>query len=263
MKKSLIFLTLIFFSNYSHKIDRVILAVDSNYEYSSFWPVVKNWWANLIGIKQVTLVYIGNKNLCSDFKNIIHFKPIPDVPTSFFARCVRLLIPAVYFPDEVCLISDIDIIPLNKDFFVKTIKDLPKDTFIIYHLYPQSEYRSKIRIPMCYIAGKGNIFSEMFNIHTRAEIPQLIKSWYSKKMGFITDEVMLFNYFENWKQENKNYKIFNFPDFYQRRILDRSLPYDINLIKENYYFDAHCPRPYLGKNIKRLQKLAFLQKMYK
>ena len=63
-----------------------------------------------------------------DFVISIHIDKINPV---FTAQNIRLLAP-VLFPDEVCILSGIDIMPLSKNYFFEAIKNIDESNFIIY-----------------------------------------------------------------------------------------------------------------------------------
>lgn len=99
--------------------------------YFDFWPIVAKAWKRLIGIKS-TLALITDKDVEVDemVGDVIRFKPIPGVSTSLQSQLVRLMLPA-YFEDEICIISDIDMIPISKSYHIDSAKELPEDVFVV------------------------------------------------------------------------------------------------------------------------------------
>lgn len=225
---------------YALKIDRVILSTDTNPMYIQFWPLVAKAWKQLIGIKP-TLALIADESVQVDESvgDVIRFDPIPGVPTALQAQVIRLLLP-IYFEDDVSIISDIDMIPLNKDYFINSVGGIPDDCFVVY----RDQAYGGARYPMCYNAAKGRIFKEIFKIHNIDEISLFIKKWHELGLGWCTDELVLYQYLTSWncystRCTRLGHKV-------EKRI-DRtgsSLPYNIDLLKENYYIDAHILRPY-------------------
>lgn len=225
----------------SIKIDRVILAVDDNPMYTQFWPDVARWWQEIIGIEKVTLAFVAHKDVHIDdsIGEIIRIEPIPGVPTSLHAQAIRLLLPA-YYPDEVCILSDVDLVPLSRDFLVDYVKHIPQDNFVVYHLYPEKPIY-KDRFPMCYVAARGSVFQEIFNLTDVNDIPSKIKDWSQRGIGFTTDEKVLYEYVTSWQKFDSHCSRCNVIPFYLRRI-KREQGYDPDLAAQGYYIDSHCPR---------------------
>ena len=153
-------------------IDRAILATNNNPDYIEFWPIVAKAW-NKMGVRP-TLALIGDENVKIDesLGDVIRFKPIPGIPTGYYAQVIRLLLPA-YFEEEICITSDIDMLPLSKDFIIGSVVNISEDKFVLYN---DKQYEEILQIaPICYLAAKGKTFKEIFQINDIKEIPQLVK----------------------------------------------------------------------------------------
>ncbi len=239
MKQKYFFLLIIgFLPLNALKIDRVILATDNNPAYIEFWPVVAKAWKERIGV-QPTLALIAPSDVRVDesLGDVIRFEPLPDIPTSLQAQTIRLLLPA-YFPDEVSIISDIDMIPLNKEYFVDSVADAPDDAFVVYR-----EVAEIPKFPMCYVAAKGSTFKDIFQVHSVHDIGSIITYWHSLNIGWSTDEMVMYHSLLQWPKYAQ--KCIKLGHGVQRRI-DRywGLEHDDQLLEQGYYIDAHCPRPY-------------------
>lgn len=175
-------------------------------------------------------------NLLGD---VIRFEPIEGIPTSLQAQVIRLLLPA-YFENDVCILSDIDMIPLSKSYFVDSIASAPEDSFVIYRdaAYGKNDYR----YPMCYMAGKGKTYKEIFKIDNVSDIPNIIVNWHALNLGWDTDERLLYTYLKDWESD-KN-KCICLGHGVSKRIDRSSWKHDAKLLVSGHYIDAHCPRPY-------------------
>ena len=126
MKKIMIFLFInLSFYGVIHcfKIDRAIVASDTNPMYLDFWPVVAKVWKQVIGI-QPTLALIAPPNTIVDESvgDVIRFYPIPGIPTWQHAQMIRMLLPTL-FENEVCITSDIDMLPMSRQYtFMNLLK---------------------------------------------------------------------------------------------------------------------------------------------
>ncbi len=193
------------------KLTRVIIGVNENDWYLGFWEAAAKSWKNIIGVTP-TLALCTNQHVQIDesLGEVIHFKPIEGCPSSYPSQAIRLLLPALY-PDEVCIVSDIDHIAVDRDYFHNNLADIDDDKFVFYREYPQSE-KNAIRgrglepeqWPMCYCAAKGSTFAEIFGIKTgsieaiREKLEEWAKTEYPKWL-FYTDQIMLYRHVTQWK----------------------------------------------------------------
>lgn len=219
---------------------RVILASNNHSFYLPFWPIVARGWLKL-GIKP-TLALIGTKNLVVDesIGDVIRFEPLPGVPDGFYAQAIRLLMPSL-FPDEACILSDIDMLPLSKIYFCNVTQHFPEDSFIVFN---DKAYGAKAnQYPICYNLAKGSVFQEIFGAHTLEQIPDTIREWYAMNIGWITDEKVLYGFLHLWKNKGNRLKLLGYQAGKQR--IDRSKWYfDPILLAAGYYVDSHMLRPY-------------------
>ncbi len=218
------------------KIDRVILATDNHENYIQFWPLVAKAWKEIVGVRP-TLTLIADESVTIDetLGDVIRFEPIPGVSTALYAQTVRLLLPAL-FPDDGCILSDIDMIPLNKSYFIESVKDIEDDQFVVYRKLTYGTY------PMCYNAAKGSTFAELFQIHSVEEIPAQVKEWAALNIGWSTDEKVLRKHLNNWPLQKSRCTFLNHP--VNRRVDRLWWGYNKNRLAAGYYVDAHCLRPY-------------------
>lgn len=224
---------------YGFKLDRVIVASDANPMYLDFWPLVARAWKEVVGLKP-TLVLIADSTVTVDetIGDVIRFEPIPGISTALQAQVIRHLAPA-YFEEEGCIISDMDMIPLSKKYFVDAVQHIPEDNFIIYTQLPPYDDR----ITMCYNAAKGKVFKEVFNITSVGDIREIIKNWADLKLGWNTDEIALSTYLKAWPKYKKNCVYLN-QDCADTRINRAHWSYDKKMLKNGLYRDSHLLRPY-------------------
>ena len=259
MLKNLILLTLCYNSiAHPFTLHRVILATDTNENYIQFWPIVAKAWKEIVGLYP-TLALIGDETVEIDetLGEVIRFAPIEGVSTVLYAQAIRHLLP-VMFPDEGCILSDIDMIPLNKDYFIKSVESFADDMFIVYkdRAYPPNAHQ----FPMCYCAAYGKTFKEIFHINAPEEIPDIIKQWSSLNLGWSTDELLLYRYLSIWnKSATHCIKLGHGMEMNYRRIDRLRWRHNKNLLKSGHYIDMHCPRPYNvhKTEIDEIMQLAF------
>ena len=239
------------------KIDRVILATNDNPDYIQFWPTAAKAWQEIVGVRP-TLALIGSEEVQVDtqYGDVIRFEPIPGIPTSFYAQCVRLLLPCL-FPTEGCVVADIDLIPLQKRFFIKKVEEIPDDHFVVFR--NKAYWFFKKRIYMCYNAAKGDTFRDIFGVQSYEDIPEIIKEWWQLGFGWDTDEKVLYRYLRKWNKRKTNIKKLGYGKEYKRRI-ERKLKFEKKKILKQSYTEVNCPRPYEEhkQQIDYIMSLAFL-----
>lgn len=224
------------------RLDRVILATNENPEYLDFWPVAAKAWKEFIGITP-TLVVVGNKDLKvnTSLGDVIYFEPVEGLPTSFQAQIIRLLLPTL-FPNDGCIISDIDQIPLSKKYFINSIANVDEDCFVVYR-----ELFSRLaenEFPMCYVAAQGKIFREIFGVKNMADIREKITSWGQneyKLYQWMTDQKVLYSAVTSWKSWPKKCIRLGH-DWIYRKLHDYQWPVKKQLLK-SYYADASLRKP--------------------
>lgn len=271
------------------KIDKVIFAVDDNPLYQGFWEIQSKICVEILGITPVLFKVTDNE---SDFYNDgyglvknIDKETCPGIITSFLSQVIRMY-GTKYFPDEVCITGDIDMIMFNKKYFIDNISEYSDDDLVLFDAGAYDLEREECRdeslfagerYPICYAAAKGSTFNKILN--TDRPFPQYAHELGLMRLGWGTDEI----YFGRQINKNENkvniHKIYrprkqgwivedridrhNFPIFFtnenEKSYNMKYGNYDKNLLLDGYYIDAHCPRPYIDckTEINELVKLIY------
>lgn len=254
-------------------IDKVIMSCDdSHYQY--YWPVVAKVCKKIIKATPV-LFKIGQEE--SDFyfdgngivKNV---KALPNIETGIQSLFYRIY-GTKLFPEEICLISDIDMLLMSYDYFQGTIKNFSDDSIVVYtsDAYDLERKDSKDLFStnifgMCYNAAKGKIFTDVLDLNGSFEdFLKTIDSFKSDKgLEWYGDEVYLTNQIEKYSDKYEVHKLrrgveegfviknriekWNFPVEHvnEQMRLDnlRDGNYDPQLLREGFYLDCHCIRPF-------------------
>jgi len=231
------------FSCSALKIDRVIISADTHQMYVDFWPVVAQAWEELVGVKP-TLALIAPQDFYVDesYGDVFRFEPIEGVSTALYAQVIRLLLP-IMFPDEVCIITDIDMIPLSRSFYVDSVADISDDAFVVYRSAALPQYK---QYAMCYNAAKGSTFGEIFGIQSVEEIPEFIKKFAQEfNHAWSTDQQALYKYLRSWKDFDTRAILLGHGVYVNRTTISRThWTYDVAKLKMGGYIDAHMLRPY-------------------
>lgn len=221
-------------------IDYVVVSSDSNKMYLDFWPIVQDMWSNLIKIKPI-LVLISDRDFITENENfIIHeLKLVKNIDIGFQSQISRMYITKFY-QNNVCLTSDIDMIPLNREYFNNSVSDVNDESIVIL----SSDAYGGNRYPICYNVAKGHTFNEILDLD--CDFEDYCKRLLSYNQGWDTDELYFSKCVNNFKDKNRiimkkrgwDYGVANL------RIDRSNWKYNIELLKNNYYIDSHSIRPY-------------------
>jgi hypothetical protein len=241
------------------KLGFALVACNENTHYLDFWPSVKEAWERVVGIPCL-MIYVGEtlpESLQGE-NNVCHFKPIPGWPTATQAQVIRLLYPAVYkdiFHDAIIL-SDMDIIPLQKKWFVENLERFNTNQFVSLRGIAEQEKQ----VYMCYVAATPATFSDLFDVSTLEDVREKMIEWSNESpadgrhggQGWCTDQIKLYQHITHWKW-NQPERIGLVPWTSHFARLDRSKPTEwfemtnelrIKL-KESAYIDFHMPPVYM------------------
>lgn len=238
------------------KIDFVLTAGNFNHHYMQLFPLIHKVWKENFNL-DCYLILVSTEipdYLESLSKYIILFEPLENIHTVYIAQVIRILYPAL-FPDKTILITDLDILPGKKDYFLKPIEFLHSDTFVTY----TDRYVHQEMCAICYNVAKGKIFGKMFDINTLEDIKNKLIEWYDKGYfgrkncpGWYTDQKKLFEYFNKYDglkiilEDNKiGFKRSHNRNHDKRRILN---DFDDFLENIKTYSDIHCLKPYSKTN---------------
>ena len=99
------------------EIKKIIFASDDSY-FLEFWPIQAKLCRELFGWEPV-LFKISNEE--SDFYNdgnglVKKIKSVQGIHTALQACTVRMF-GTKYFPDDVCICGDLDMLMINKNYF--------------------------------------------------------------------------------------------------------------------------------------------------
>ena len=243
------------------KLDCILTSCNLNPLYCDFIPIFVKTWNKLYPDIDVKIVLISDyipDNLKLYDKNIILFKPIINISTAFISQYIRLLYPAILDYENGILITDIDILPMNRIYYEKNIELYDNDKFIYFR---DVLLKTDNQIAMCYNVATSKVWKEIFQIYSLENINNKIITRFNEikknfcegpgNSGWFTDQIDLYNYIKLWNIKTNNFIYLN-DNLTKFNRLDR-VHMNKNLISENemkkiksgFYSDYHCLRPYL------------------
>ena len=228
------------------KIDLAIHSSDSNPFYLDFWPLVSKVWKLKFDVTPL-LVYIDENHdipIDTTYGIVLKYKPIPGIPVYLQCLWVRYWIPSQY-PDKVSIISDIDMFPISRKYFLHSISQIPEYKYV--HLNPDVS-----NFPSCYHVALGSTFIEVLD---------LAKTWESSMHEVVHSGANAYDHtvggatMYKWGLDEAyaTQKLISYPDrsifaFIKRdhARLDRSAwDYTEGQFAVDIYADSHSIRPYL------------------
>jgi len=227
------------------KIKYAIVSSDQNEMYLDFWNPIMKVWSQHIKIKPI-LVLISDKNNVVDYGDyIIHeIKKIEDIDTGLQSQISRMYVTKFY-NDDICITSDIDMIPLGFNYFNNIVNDFDDNSLIILS---SDAYKNENRYPLCYNVGKGETFNEIMDFNVTFD--EYVNRILTFNWGWDSDE-LYFGLKVNEFNDNSRIKKLNrgWTNGIAHKRIDRCLwYYNEKFIKDDFYIDCHSLRPY--KNYK-------------
>src|SRR5262245_3419432 len=221
------------------RIQRVILAADDNPQYRPFLPLAVRAWSGVVGLRPTIAIVGEGGGIDSASADVVRLAPIPGIPTDLQAQVSRLLVPAL-FPDDVSLISDVDLVPLSRQYFPASVRRVPDDRFVVYR---DAAYDPGTQqYPMCYCAARGRTFGEIFDVRGAEDFEPAIRRWAGLDWGWFTDERVLFRAVNEWHARTG--RLERLGDHVRWRVDRGDWKYSPLRALCGLYIDAHLPRPY-------------------
>jgi hypothetical protein len=218
---------------------KVIVSADQNPLYINFWMPVSRTWRKM-GFDPV-LLKIGERDIEweDEYGYVKEFRSVDGYNTGLQAQVLRLY-GTQFFSNDVCLISDIDMLPLNAEYF-SAKKHMAEDDKLIS--FSTDAYPNLLRYPMCYNMAKGKVFEEIMNLNVSFSqfmdrLSKYSSSWY-------TDELYLFESLKTYDQK-KVVKLERgfFKGIASKRVDRSQWKYLRNDVRDGNYIDSHLLRPY-------------------
>ena len=233
------------------KLDCVLASVNEDPFYLDFIPFFIKVWSKLYPKVDVKIILIAKQipEKFIEFKNnIILFNPIENISSVFISKYIRLLYPPLLNYDNGILITNIDNVPLSRDFFTKNIEDLDDKYWVNYRSWKELDHTGE-KLSLCWQISNRNNWAEVFGINSLNDIKQrLIEK--SQNMQDCKEELDLCKYLMNWHKKtnryinlNDNKTGFRRLERSFRKILSVLQPQNHKHIKEGFFSDYNCMRP--------------------
>lgn len=226
------------------KIDYAIIGSNLNPMYLDFWPIVsKVWKKNFNIIPVLGLICDQNSDFFEDEFGIVKkFKSIHGIDTGLQSQIIRHWLPKELTGNVI--ISDIDMLPLSKGYFVDQINDFDENKFYVMSS-DNAECNANEEIPMCYNIANSKFYSKILDLDDEWE--QFATKLNSMQFGWCTDQKFLWlKVKEQLSKDPESIVLLarGWGNYASRRIDRLGWFYDTNLVKDGFYIDSHLLRPY-------------------
>jgi hypothetical protein len=164
------------------KIDFVLTAGNINSHYTNLYPLIYKIWKERFNL-DCYLILVADEipDYLEELKNyIILWKPIENINNIYVAQVIRILYPAL-FKNKNILITDLDIFPVSRKYFIDSIKDVDDNKFISY----TNRYFKQKMVAICYNVAKSEVWSDIFGINTEDYIRKFLIEYYNNEYNGI------------------------------------------------------------------------------
>lgn len=237
------------------RLDTVLTAVNDNPLYIGFVPYFIRMWKLLYPEVNVKIVVVA-ECIPEKFKeydnHLILFKPVEGVSTAFTSQYIRLLYPCLLQCKGGVLITDMDIVPMNRTYFTDSVSGIGDEKFVYYR---ENVCKEDNQIAMCYNIALPCTWKDIFDIHTIDDVRRRLLTIHSKVEydgrhggnGWCTDQLDLLKHVQEWHEKTNNFVSLKENETKFRR-LDRGRFPDPNnlrtMVQSGVFCDYHCLRPY-------------------
>lgn len=231
------------------KLEYVVTATNLNEAYLSFIPLFCKTWKKLYPLVKVVIVMISDTipDKFVAYQNSIYlFPPIPEVSTVFTSQFIRLLYPCLLQSKGGVLVTDIDMIPMNREYFTSSIASASDNQFVYLR---GNVLDNKQQMAICYNVAHSSTWREVFQIESEEDIrTRFLDIQNSRDISWFTDQLLLYEYVMRWNaREKRLLRVFdNVTGF--NRLRCRSNELSRYIIRKNIssgkYTDYHCAKPY-------------------
>lgn len=166
--------------------DRVIVSCDESFK--DFWYVVTKAWNKYFPDKKISLAFVTNREeddslvtKMRKFGDVHIFPVVSGIPTANLAKMARHILAGNY-NDEVCMIEDIDTIPLQCDFINRILSKRQKGKmlFVGKEVYVGNG-TDEGKFPISNITGESYLFQKIVNPDNLG-YKELFESWCNIKV---------------------------------------------------------------------------------
>lgn len=226
-------------------LDCVVTATNDNPMYIGFVPIFIQTWKKLYPRVDVKIIVVADKipqEIEEYSENIILYQPLRNISSVFISQYIRLLYPCILDYKNAILITDMDMMPMNRTYYTDNISPYDDNKFIYYRGNACFEMN---QMAMCYNAACPKVWREIFNINTFEDIEKRLKE--VTNLHWSIDQEHLFQRVMSWNLKTRGLICLSDKETGFHRLdrcsIDISNMDTIDKICDGKYTDYHCLRP--------------------
>jgi len=158
------------------KLDCVLTAVNEVPLYLEFLPIFVDTWKKLyphVDVKVVLVAKAIPEEYLAYKENIILFEPLDGVPTAFTSQFIRLLYPGLLDYENGVMITDMDMLPMNRTYYTEHIKAYGREKFIYLR---ENVCANESQIAMCYNVAVPEVWRDVFDVHSLEDVRNVLRN---------------------------------------------------------------------------------------
>lgn len=152
------------------KIDNAIISVNDNSHYQFFWPLVSEIWYRLNRVHPV-LYWVTDTLEGTEFPYPSQYgevRRVRPLRNDSHLSCLLVRITGAVEVPGVNIITDIDLFPVSKTFFVDQLKDVLDENLV--HLSSELDYVAEYgKLPMAFYVAQNTVFKRLLTLGTSHE----------------------------------------------------------------------------------------------
>jgi hypothetical protein len=224
------------------EIKYAVMGSNMNPIYYDFWSIISKTWKEVFNITPVLgLICDEDSDFIQDEYGLIKkFKSIEGIDDALQSQIVRLYLPTIL--DDISITSDIDVVPLSKEYFIDNIKTFDENKFYVM-TSDNPECLRNHEYQICYNTAKPQIFKNVLNIEDSwVDFANKLKSL---GFGWTTDQRYLYDMVNDYKNKEDIILLTRGFSEYAHKRIDRAIwHYEATAVKNGDYIDSHLLRPY-------------------
>ena len=209
------------------QVTHVLLASDLNPRYVEFWPLTSRAWEQVARIEPVLVLVAREHEVSAELRDdprVRVFEPLEGIHTAFQAQAIRLLYPALLETRGAVLISDMELMPMNRRYWHEPVAALDATFFVTYR--DVDHWRDMVAIP--FNAAEPATWAELFGVSGLDDVRARLREWAEGRdydgvrggSGWYTDQLVLHDTLLPWGERTRRLWVLE-DDFTGFRRLDR------------------------------------------
>ncbi len=167
--------------------DKVIVSTNEDPRFIEFLPIVSSAWKKFFPECDLHVAYVTKRTENDElvkrmnlYAKVHLYEPIDGIPTPNHAKVARHIL-ASQLGSAVCMLEDIDTIPLQRGYYEERTSHRKKNTILAVGAEVLRGTPHEGKFPMSTITAEGNIFAKLLNPQNLS-VKDLLLSWKGLKV---------------------------------------------------------------------------------